>query len=243
MDLTLPLFDMLEDIWGNINGLKMSFAGNQWFVSKDLISLLNSKGYKIYLETIPPGIVRKRAEGEPLKIGNLEISFKPEIVSLPPAMLEGLNIKEKFDYVENEIVIVYTKNEIKDWCEVLGKRVAIPNPKTEGIGKNFMELYEENCGNYEELANSGVYITMVHHREIPHMLKLGDIEAGIMWKTEALYWGFKYSIPHRNKISKLSFALLENSTEKAKEVYEILKSNEVKSIYEKYGFKWIKESS
>ncbi len=83
---------------------------------------------------------------------------------------------------------------------------------------------------------------MVHHREIPHMLKLGDIEAGIMWKTEAIYWGFKYSVPSKNKISRLSFALLENSSENAKKVYDILKSNEVKAIYEKYGFKWIKES-
>ncbi len=142
MDLTLPLFDTLEDLWGDINGVKMSFAGNQWFVSKDLISLLNSKGHKIYLETIPPGLVRKRAEGEPLRIGNLKITFNPEIISLPPSLMEGLKAIEKFDYVENEIVIVYTKKEINDWCEVLGKRIAIPNPKTEGIGKLWSIYYD-----------------------------------------------------------------------------------------------------
>jgi len=84
MDLTLTNFDILSDIWGSTDGIKMSFSGNQWFVLPDLLDFLRSKGFVIYVETIPPGLVRKRAEEENLKIGNLEITFKPEIVSLSP---------------------------------------------------------------------------------------------------------------------------------------------------------------
>ncbi len=237
MELNLPLFDNLEDLWGETSGVKMSFAGNQWFVVKDLIDYLKGQGFSVYVETIPPGIVRKRAEGEPLKIGNLTITFKPEIVSLPPPILEGLKVEEKFDYVENDIAIVFSGKAINDWCELKGKRIAIPNPKTEGIGKLFMEIYEESCGSYEELVNSGAYLTAVHHREIPHMLKLGDVEAGIMWRTEALYWGFKHVVPEKNRTSRLAFALLEDAGEKAKAVFEALKSPQVRELYKKYGFK------
>ncbi|ARM75078.1 molybdate ABC transporter substrate-binding protein [Acidianus manzaensis] len=240
MDITLQLFDELEDLWGDISGVKLSFAGNQWFVAKELLNFLNKNGHKIYLETIPPGLVRKRAEGNPLKVGNLEISFRPEIVSLPPSLIEGLDIEKRVDYVENDLVIVYRGAEIKDWCDLKGKRVAIPNPTTEGIGQLFKELYEEQCGSYEDFLNyGGVYLTKIHHREIPHMLKLGDIEAGVVWRTEAIFWTFKHTVPKNNKIGKLSFALLKNSSNEAKNVFELLLSNEVKKIYEKFAFKWI----
>ncbi|MCI2415630.1 MAG: substrate-binding domain-containing protein [Candidatus Aramenus sp.] len=237
MELNLPLFDNLEDLWGDISGVRMSFAGNQWFVVKDLIEYIEREGLNVYVETIPPGIVRKRAEGEPLKIGNLLISLKPEIVSLPPSMLKGLKVKEKFDYVENDLAIVFSGQPIKNWCELKGKRIAIPNPKTEGIGKLFMEIYEESCGNYEELVHLGAYLTAVHHREIPNMLKLGDIEAGVMWRTEALYWGFKHVVPEKNRTSRLAFALLEGAGREAEAVFNILKRPQVREIYRRYGFK------
>ncbi|AWR96599.1 ABC transporter substrate-binding protein [Acidianus sulfidivorans JP7] len=240
MDLTLQLFDVLEDVWGDTSGVKLSFAGNQWFVAKELLNFFNKNKYKIYLETIPPGFVRKRIEGESLKIGNLEITFKPEIVSLPPSMLQGLEVEKKVEYAENDLVIVYRGKEVRDWCDLKGKRAAIPNPNNEGIGQLFKELYEEQCGSYDELLNyGGIYITKVHHREIPHMLKLGDIEAGVVWRTEAIFWGFKYSVPERNKVGKLAFALLKNSSEEAKNVFNLLLSEEVKNIYKKYEFKWI----
>jgi len=242
MDLTLTNFDILSDIWGLTDGIKMSFSGNQWFVIPDLLNFLRSKGFVIYVETIPPGLVRKRAEGENLKIGNLEITFKPEIVSLPPSLLKGLDIEKSKEYVENDLAIVYNDKKVKDWCDIKGGKIAIPNPQTEGIGQLFKELYEESCGNYEELVStSNVYLTKVHHREIPEMLMNKQIEAGVIWRTEAIYWKFNYTVPEKNKKGRLAFALLKNASEQAKRVYELLFSQEVKSIYEKYGFKWIRD--
>ncbi|MEW9492207.1 MAG: hypothetical protein TQ35_0008430 [Candidatus Aramenus sulfurataquae] len=53
MELNLPLFDNLEDLWGDISGVRMSFAGNQWFVVRDLIEYIEREGLKVYVETIP----------------------------------------------------------------------------------------------------------------------------------------------------------------------------------------------
>ena len=240
MDLTLSNFNVLSDIWGSTDGIKMSFSGNQWFVIQDLLNFLNSKGLVAYIETIPPGLVRKRAEGENLKIGNLEITFKPEIVSLPTSLLMGLDIEKSKEYVKNDLAIVYNDKKIEDWCDLKEKKIAIPNPQTEGIGQLFRELYEENCGKYEELiSSSNIYLTKVHHREIPAMLMNKQIEAGIVWRTEAIYWKFNHTVPKKNKKGRLAFALLKNTSEQAKSVYNLLFSHEVKSIYEKYGFRWI----
>ncbi|MBP1357710.1 MAG: substrate-binding domain-containing protein [Sulfolobus sp.] len=239
MDLTLEGFNVLEDLWGKASGIRVFMAGNQWFVLPDLIFFLNSKGFDVFIESLPPGAVRRHVLGEPIKIGNLILDFKPDITSLPPPMLNGINYYDYFEYVTNDLVIVYNGSEYKDWCDLKGKEIAIPNPETEGIGQMFKDLYEMECGKYNELVSSGlVHLTKIHHREIPKMLKENKIEAGVVWKTEALYWKFKYVEPKVNSIGKLAFALLNNS-ERVKAMFDLLKSEDVKRIYEKYGFKWI----
>lgn len=56
----------------------------------------------MYVETIPPGLVLRRALGEPLIIGDLTIDARPDIVSLPSNMLNELNVRDHFEYVEND---------------------------------------------------------------------------------------------------------------------------------------------
>lgn len=98
-------------------------------------------------------------------------------------MLEGIKYIDTFEYVSNDLVIIFNKGEYKDWCDLKGKKVAIPNPETEGIGQLFKSLYKENCENYSDLVSSDlVYLTKVHHREIPKMMLERKIYAGVVWK-------------------------------------------------------------
>jgi hypothetical protein len=240
VDITLPGFNIMYDVRGNTSGIVMSLAGNQWFVIDELTRYLNNRGFEVYIETIPPGLVKERAMGRALRVGDLVINLRPEIVSLPPQMLSGLNIVESFDYVENELAIVYTNKAVNDWCDLSKVRAAIPNPVTEGIGALFRDLYNEYCGDYLNLVSKGsIYITKIHHREIPELLNHGIIDAGVVWTTEAKYWRFNYVTPKVNKVGRLAFALMPWASEKAKELFKELQSNEVKKIYEKYGFKWV----
>ena len=238
IDITLQGFNVLHDLWGNAQGLKVFMAGNQWFVVPELLDFLSKNGISAYVETLPPGIVKEHSKGNPIKVGNLVIDFKPELVSLPPSMIKELDVVKAFDYVSNSIAIAYNKVEVTDWCSLKGLKVAIPNPITEGIGQLFKEIYEEVCGNYEELAK-GVYLTKVHHREIPEMLRNNEIDAGVVWLTEALYWRFKYSTPSPNKEGKLTFGLMRGHTETAEKAFSLLRSEKAKEIYIKYGFRWI----
>ena len=135
---------------------------------------------------------------------------------------------------------MYIGSPIKDWCELRDKRVAIPNPVTEGIGALFRDLYNEYCGDYLEFVSKGnVYITKIHHREIPQLLSQGLIDAGVMWTTEANYWNYPHITPAKNKKGRLAFALMPWASKEARELYNQLRKDEVKRIYEKYGFKWI----
>lgn len=243
-NITLPGFNTISDVKGILSGVKMSLAGNQWFVIDELMGgfLKSMGGFNVYVETIPPGLVLRRALGEPpLVIGGLVIDAKPEIVSLPTSMLSGLTVRDRFEYVENDLAIVYVGKTVNDWCELRDRRVAIPNPVTEGIGALFRELYTEYCGDYSEFIGKGsVYLTRIHHREIPELLRNGLIDAGgVVWRTEAIYWGFKYTVPSRNRVSRLSFALMPWASNDAVKVFELLRSDDVRRMYEKYGFRWI----
>ena len=52
MDLTLANFDIISDIWGSTDGIKMSFSGNQWFVMPDLLNFLRNKGCAYFSDKI-----------------------------------------------------------------------------------------------------------------------------------------------------------------------------------------------
>jgi len=53
---------------GNTSGVVMSLAGNQWFVIDELTRYLNNRGFEVYIETIPPGLVKERAMGRALRV-------------------------------------------------------------------------------------------------------------------------------------------------------------------------------
>ena len=239
LDATLEGFDVLYDLWGSVQGLKIFMAGNQWFVVPELLEYLGENGISAFVETLPPGIVREHARGTPVRIGNLVIDFRPEIVSLPPSMMRGLDVVESFEYASNTMAIAYRRGvEVRDWCSLRGLRVAIPNPDTEGIGQLFKEVYEESCGGYEELARRA-RLTKVHHREIPKMLASGEIDAGVVWVTEALYWRFDHVVPSPNREGRLAFGLMKEHSEAAERAFSLLRSDRVREIYTKYGFRWV----
>ncbi|WP_243677931.1 hypothetical protein [Vulcanisaeta distributa] len=51
--------------------------------------------------------------------------------------------------------------------------------------------------------------------------------------------GFKYTVPSRNRVGRLSFTLMPWAGNEAVKVFELLRSDYVKGLYEKYGFRWI----
>ncbi|MBP1450141.1 MAG: ABC transporter substrate-binding protein, partial [Thermoproteus sp.] len=109
----------------------------------------------------------------------------------------------------------------------------IPSNSGEGIGRLFKEVYEEVCGGYEALRSRS-YVTKIHHREMPRLLRRGEVEAAVMWSTEAAYWGFPHTRPEPAKRGRLELGL---ASEAGRSAYEAFKRLEVEALYKRYGFK------
>lgn len=148
LDLTLDGFDLVHDLYGRMSGVKFFAAGNQWFALEEVLPKMGD----VFMETLPPGVVMKQVMGEEVRIGNLVIDVKPDVVSLPSSMMEQVKdlVLEPVVYVENEVVIA-TDLRVRDICDLSGLKLALPNPENEGIGAVFKEAYEKQCGDYSSL--------------------------------------------------------------------------------------------
>ncbi|MBP1448675.1 MAG: ABC transporter substrate-binding protein, partial [Thermoproteus sp.] len=135
IDLTIDE-DVVLDLWGRLDGVKILMAGNQWFVVPELLRLLEAEGVRAFVATLPPTAVLKMALGEEVKIGNLALAVKPDVISLPPSDMEALrgSLIESFQYAENEIVVAYRGRPVEGWCGLAEVKAAIPSPELEGIG-------------------------------------------------------------------------------------------------------------
>ncbi len=238
MKFAVPNFDVLNDFSGYIDGVKLSIPGNQWFVANNFISYFHSTGINLYVETLPTVMVRKRLEGSPISIGNLRINFKPEIVCINNHFTKEMKIKDKFDFVSDEITIIYRTKKPENLCDLKNYRSGIPNPRMSNLGIKFKKAYEKNCEYFGNLRNKA-FFSNVHYREIPVMFLNNEIDYGVMWKSEAIYWRFKHFYPFKPDGTVFSMALLEDSSEAAERVFNEFKSGNVSHFYSKYGFKML----
>ncbi len=77
-------FDAIADLHGDIVDpqLTVFFAGNQFMVVADLVASFK-KAYpndaRVFVETLPPGILARQVETGSLVMGNLKIDLKPDV--------------------------------------------------------------------------------------------------------------------------------------------------------------------
>ncbi|MGE8423045.1 MAG: ABC transporter substrate-binding protein, partial [Sphingobacterium siyangense] len=84
LNFTVPGIDNIPDLYGDIENpqLTVFFAGNQFMVVDDLLASFKQEYpqyERIFVETLPPGILAKQIKGGSITIGNLRITHKPDI--------------------------------------------------------------------------------------------------------------------------------------------------------------------
>jgi len=235
MKFAVPGFDVLSDFYGSRQGIKFSLPGSQWFIVPAIISHFASLGIKTYAETLPEVLVRKRANGSPITIGNLIIEDHPEIVCLNNRLIHEMKIIHRFEAFEDSICVAYLgKKKQVDVCSEKNLRFAIPNPRTSSSGIAFKNYYEKKCGYYGDLKENAI-ICDVPHREIPQKLMNGQADYGIMLKSEAIHWKFKYYFPEVIT-EKFSWLLMENSSSSAIEIFQAIQHGALNQYYTKYNY-------
>jgi molybdate transport system substrate-binding protein len=268
VSFAVPPFDAIADLHGDIVDpqLTVFFAGNQFMVVHDLVEAFKQRHpqyQRIYVETLPPGILAKQIETGSLVMGNLRIALKPDIFTNGKASIAELQkqhgwFADTADYARNPLAILVAKGNpkhVEGWKD-LGRedvRVSMPNPQWEGIAKQIEASYRKAGGDAldhtimdTKVKDGSTYLTRIHHRESPLRVLQGESDAAPVWSTEAY---FQQQILHRpvetvaipadqNVTATYTAARLKDAPHEqaAKDFLAFMTSPDAQAIYRKYGF-------
>lgn len=204
----VPPFDMVEDLCGDplTADLNVLVAGNQFMVMPDLIAgFIAGRPHvrEVFYETLPPGILINQVRMGGLAMGALRLHIRPDVIAASSSALaelvaDGLCGPYR-TYATNDLTVLVAAGNplgLTSLEELAGPgvRVAIPDPKTEGIGRLALDAFEKAGGiklreqiEFVKRADQTALFTTIHHRQSPAWLSEGAIDAAIVWSTEALF--------------------------------------------------------
>ena len=270
LEFTVPEVNVLADFHGDPVGAKLNIfvAGNYYFAMAPLVAAFEKehpeyRGH-IYYETLPPGILLKQmAHGGTITVGNMTWTVKPDVYAaglkkIKEAIDKGELVGPAIPYVSNDLTIMVPKNNPAHIAGLadLGKpgvRLSMPNPEWEGVARQIQASLEKAGGKaleqsvYDTKVKSGqTILTHVHHRQTPLFLMQGLADAGVTWKSEAI---FQEQAGH--PISHVDIPAAQNTTaiyaaavvkgaahpEAGNAWAEFLRTPTSLAIFGKYGFK------
>ena len=261
---TIPGIDNVPDLYGDINDpqLIVFFAGNQYMCIDSLVQAFKSRYpqyQRIFIETLPPGILAKQIRTGSITIGNLRITQMPDVYTAGRKRIiqEMDYLKDTVTYTHNKLAIMVSKNNPKaiHGLKDLGKNdvtVSMPNPKWEGIAGQIQTAYIKAGGQslkntimQQKVRTGTTLLTRIHHRETPVNIMNGVTDAGPVWYSEAYYHqklGHPVQmirIPEQENVTASYVAgILKNAPhpEAAKAFRDFLASQTARQIYKYYGF-------
>ncbi len=260
--------DAIADLHGDIVDpqLVVFFAGNQFMVVHDLVAAFK-KAYpayqRVYVETLPPGILAKQIESGSLVMGNLRIALKPDVYTAGKGAIAERQkahhwFAETVDYARNPLAIMVPAGNpghvhgLKD----LGRddvRVSMPNPQWEGIARQIQSSYRKAGGEALDEAimkrkvdDGSTYLTRIHHRQSPLRILEGKADAAPVWATEVYY---QQHILH-HPVETIAIPDAQNSTATytaarmkdaphpgaARAFVKFMTGPQARAVYKKYGF-------
>ena len=260
----------MPDFHGSLDHprLVIFVGGNYFFAMAPLVHRFEAQHPKlrgrIFYVTVPPGLLLKAmAEGNTFTSGNLTFTVAPDVYAAGLKKVEaeigaGRLLPPAVPYVTNDLTIMVPAGNpahIRGLAD-LGKpgvRVVMPNPAFEGVARQIgMALTKaggpalEHTVYVAKVANGQTILTHIHHRQTPLFLMQGLADAGVTWKSEAI---FQEQSGHA--ISHVDIPASENATavygaavvrgaahpEAARAWIAFLRSPAALRIFKRYGFK------
>jgi molybdate transport system substrate-binding protein len=269
-DFSVPEVDLLADFHGDLTDprLVLYVGGNYYFAMAPLVRAFEAahpdyKG-RIYWETIPPGLLVKQMQtGGTITVGNLTWTAKPDayfagLMKVKDLIKQGKLTGPAVPYVTNTLTIMVPKGNPAHIMGLsdLGKpgvRLAMPNPAFEGIARQIKMALTKAGGDtlattvYDTKVKDGsTILTHIHHRQTPLFLMQGVADAGLTWRSEAV---FQEQAGH--PIEDVAIPDADNATAiyagaevkgaahpgAAKAWLDFIRSPQALQIFERYGFK------
>jgi ABC-type molybdate transport system substrate-binding protein len=268
-NFTVAGIDNVPDLYGDVNDpqLVVFFAGNQYMVVHDLVQAFRAvhpEYERIFVETLPPGILVNQIEQGALIVGNMRVSLKADVYAAGRGRIDALQREKHWfvqtaDYARNRLAIMTSRDNPKNitgWNDMAqpGLAICMPNPKWEGIAANtIIPLLRATGGDelvdriYTQKVREGdASLTQIHHRQTPMWIMEGKCEAGAVWYTEAYFHATLTTHPismvtlpdSQNRYAIYTAGLLKTAPHpKAGEDFlRFLRSADGQAVYRKYGF-------
>ncbi|HEX7908722.1 MAG TPA: substrate-binding domain-containing protein [Paraburkholderia sp.] len=269
LSFTEPDADNLADFHGDPihPALALYVGGNYFFAMAPLVHAFEARypRYRghVYWETLPPGLLIKQMEsGGVVTVGNMTWTVAPDVylAGLKTVQREidaGLLQAPAVPYVTNTLTIMVPKNNPAhvERLADLGEpsvRLAMPNPEFEGIARQIKVALENAGGDalvkavYDTKVNDGsTTLTHIHHRQTPLWIMQGKDDAGVTWRSEALFQEqdghpvAHVDIPAADNTTAIyGGALVKGAShvQAGRRWLAFVRSPEALSIFERYGF-------
>jgi len=269
LEFTVPEVDNLPDFHGDpINPkLVLYVGGNYFFALAPLVKEFESRNSDlkggIFWETLPPGLLVKQMEaGGTVTVGNMTFTVKPDAYFAGLQAVRRLVEEGKLDapaipYVTNTLAIMVPRGNparVTGLADLADRniRLAMPNPDYEGVTDQIKVSLRKAGGEAllgavygTKVADGSTFLTQIHHRQTPMLLMQGRAEAGVTWRSEAIF-----QEQAGNPIDHVDIPAAENTTgiyagaivkgaphaTAARKWLAFLQSPEALRIFEIYGF-------
>jgi ABC-type molybdate transport system substrate-binding protein len=211
MEFTVAPVDVLADFHGSLDRpeLVLYVSGNYFFAVAGLVEAFGSaypryRG-RVFYETLPPGLLLRQLEaGGTVTTGNMTFTVKPdvfmaELTATNDLVTQGKLAAPVVAFATNNLTIMVPAGNparVTGLADLgrAGLALAMPNPQFEGVARQARASLVKAGG--EALAES-VYgtkvksgetvLTRIHHRQTPLFLMQHFAEAGVTWKSEAIF--------------------------------------------------------
>ncbi|BDB98791.1 hypothetical protein [Saccharolobus caldissimus] len=211
-------YDTLEDLIGDINGVKIFMNYNFWHRAKRIHDMLTDQLIKSLILLFPSEVIIRHIFGDKVKIGNLILDLPPNIVIVPYYVIKTLKEWDLLlhnEKIAEDGVVVVNVNNICDSAEYV-------YPAYDYIARVFEQHYLANCGidKLEKLKYSSIRTKL---REGIDAASKG--KPSVMYKSEAEYLKLSY-VELKAKVD-FYIGLFKNSSKQTINAYEILRKSKI----------------
>ena len=208
---TVPAADNMADFHGSLNdpALVLYASGNYYFALADMVRVFGEtypeyRG-RVFYETLPPGLLVQQLEaGGTITSGNLTFTVKPDVMMAEKLASEGW-VKDGrltapvVSFATNDLTIMVPAGNpahIAGLTDLSRPDLAVvmPNPAFEGVARQIRASLVKAGGEplaqavYAAKVAAGMTIlTRIHHRQTPLFLMQGLGQAGVTWRSEAIF--------------------------------------------------------
>jgi ABC-type molybdate transport system substrate-binding protein len=211
LEFTVPPADVLADFHGSLDHpqLVLFASGNYFFALGDLVTAFGDtnpqyRGHVFY-ETLPPGLLLKQMDaGGTVTSGNMTWTVKPdiylaELAASTQLVASGRLVAPVVTFATNDLAIMVpagNPGRVATLADLgrTGLALAMPNPQFEGVARQIRASLVKAGGEalaelvYGKKVRDGeTVLTRIHHRQTPLFLMQHLVEAGVTWRSEAIF--------------------------------------------------------